>query len=449
MGSIGKNGAVLSQEQARMLCKMTPLITLVLLPSVLFPSTEIPLEKMEFELVWEEVFDKKIKDVAWGETEDGRLYPKIILFADEIRFYDEEANLLWGWQEEASHNLLSLSVQFSPKSNHITLSSKSKPPVSHEKWADMKWPVTTKTRILNSQGEEVWKQVYTSEDDTVGVAYVSDPGFFVLVDQAYAYLAFYGPNGNLLRQVKPFGNMDWDNGRQIRGIFTDDGKHFVCFATRHGANIGTKERQGKSAEPFVIMFTNRGEELWRYPLPGMVSDQFQITPDGSFIGCSTWEVDFSIGSIGAVRGVTHLLDRTGSLVSEYPFRSFRIAFSPDGEYGVLIQRISPLEEGEPMTPEDRPAFALLLIQTQDGEVIWKETLRDSKSIPFITLSTEANFIVAHTDGKTRILDKRGRCVGEKSWVDENMYPKRMRILSDASIRLLAGGKLFRLVKIEK
>ncbi len=49
-------------------------------------------EKVNFKLVKEWKFDKEIKDVAFGETEDGSLYSKIIVFEDEIRFYDEKGN---------------------------------------------------------------------------------------------------------------------------------------------------------------------------------------------------------------------------------------------------------------------------------------------------------------------------------------------------------------------
>jgi len=175
----------------------TVLVSLVLLLPTSLLATDLSQEKMEFELVQQTEFDKEIKDVAWGETEEGRLYPRIIAFEDEVRFYDEETSLL-APQAHQKYARIRLSV----RGNYVGINTVIRHPTKEESGLQ-------KFTVYTEKGEKLWEREEEMEDDypLYGWCVSSRDGSVVRLDHAAGKLLFLDSKGGEVREVDLFQEM--------------------------------------------------------------------------------------------------------------------------------------------------------------------------------------------------------------------------------------------------
>jgi len=307
------------------------------------PAMETPLKKTEFHLVWEQVFDKKIEDVAWGETEDGRLYPKIIVFDDEVRFYDPDSALLKAIPLSSRR---AGDIAFSENSNYVGI------PIMTE--------VATKSRkgeivltIYTDGGEKHCQLDEEVEFDGSSLDFsISDKdGSFVETDGAAQRLTFRDGKAKVKREVDLFEGDTWAYERGLRCAFSSDGRLFAVLASRQF--IQGREYIDPSRGPniYVILFDDNGKEVWRKPLnehgPGCLS----ISSQGKYILVGGEDRG---GASGVTSRCQYLFDRDGSLVSTYDIGN-DCKISHNEEYLVLAGK-----------------DAVGLIETSTGELIWSK-----------------------------------------------------------------------------
>lgn len=202
-----------------MLRKTTVLISLVLLLPTLFLGMERPQEKMEFKLIQEKEFDKEIKDVAWGETEDGRLYPKIIVFEDEVRFYDEEGSLL-ATQSKGKYTRIRLSA----RGNYVGIPTLIKYPTK-EQTGLLKFTVYTE------RGDKVWEKEEKIEWEGSRTFYVSSKeASLVKADPCDGSLFFFDKSSREINRVDLFKDDEWDYEKSLFCVFSGNGNYFAVNA---------------------------------------------------------------------------------------------------------------------------------------------------------------------------------------------------------------------------
>lgn len=361
-------------------------------------------QEVDFNLVWEKEFDKKIEEVAFGESEDGKLYPKIVVFEDEVRFYDKESKLIISIPCEKSSE-----VVLSKKANYLGIRT-------IEEYATKEVAGILSFTVYTDEGKEVWNiSEKTTFDASLPSFYISSKnGMVVEVYKGRPALAFRNTKGRISKQFYVFKDDEYDITRGVRGSFSGDGEYFVCISNEQvPVPFGYESITPRSGNPCVNLFDKNGSEIWRYPVKQYMGDYVFISSKGNYLIATG-----TTGHLkkGLVTGGAYLLNWAGKLLRSYELGTPSdiwdpyVAISPTEQYAVLAN-----------------LHKVLFLKTSTGKILWEHNLKNNKIIRGICVSK--NNIVAlmlnveSEDHLSAIVffDKDGAVIGEKHFL-ENIFP---------------------------
>jgi len=301
-----------------------------------------------FHLLWEKEFPKEIKDVAWGETEDGRLYPKIIVFEDEVRFYNTETEVI------ASVIMPSMmNARTSKKGNYILVGELIKKPSKSELGKE-------KVKVYNDKGKLVSGMEANIGWEISPYYYVSDDGSTVEVENGHAVISFRNAIGKEMKKLDLFEDEEWCRG-PLKGDFSDDGDFFAVLTNEGLFTVPSKKH------PWLLLFSVGGKELWRKPLYEKRGRDLWVSPRGDFIIVAL--TDNSIKSNAFL-----LFSGSGDKIGQYLVEDGNTIWRPKCNFSPNELYIS-VGTGN----------SLYLIGAQTGEVVWY------RQIPYVTGSHQKKY----------------------------------------------------------
>jgi len=307
----------------------------------MFASAAIGLKAQasaEFKIVEEIKFDKEIKDVRFGETEDGKLYPKIVVFEDRVETYDEEGlTNSMSLPQNARCNV-------SPKAKYIGVAKTFK-----KGDALQKTPSERIFILYDDKLQEMTRIQYKVSFDGCGdrVFRLSDSdGSFVDIDYGIQVLRFCNISGNLKREIDMFRDDEYSQWGVI-SKYSKSGEYLAVI----GCYIYFDPVGDAQHDFYLILFDKDGTEIWRKLIQkgqthmSIDDDILSISSYGNYIlaakafdpACSDREL--------------LLFNKDGDIVSTY--RGVFGRFSDDESNLAICGRNK-----------------VHLVQTQNGKIVW-------------------------------------------------------------------------------
>jgi len=293
----------------------------------------------------------------------------------------------------------------SPRLEYIGLTKCLKSPTTSEKGK-------MKLILLDENGNKIWEKEYATGYDYSGPYYfVSDKGEVVEYDNSLGKLTFYGIKGDEIKKIQLFKKGYWDEGRNVRGKFSGDGNYFAI-------NLEDPDEEIFSNGTGVILFSERGKELWRFETEGNRVSSIYISREGSYIIASsciigTGDLDF----YHTIEASTYLFDKTGYLIRKYPGVFIGIwfgEFSPSEDY-VIINDV-----------EHERAY---IIDTKTGDRLFKYSLLGTgKHLRNVQVAEEGNLIGITYHNKVELIQFNG----VKAWSKEIPNPENLWLSNDGS-----------------
>jgi hypothetical protein len=334
------------------------------------PGTTVAQQRqghVEFKVVWEKEFDKEIKDVVFGETDDGSLYPKVIVFDYEVRYYDTDGSELWtlpyvrGFPPAVSRTGRYVGMVRS-------LSEAEEERGSREAvWGlydDMGREITTVSYVWAYEASS--RHFFISEED----------GAFLEADAGSQKLVFRSSDGDVAREVDLFEADRWGGPNSLICAFSEDGEYLA--ALREELPPGSRGEVDRSTH--LVLLHREGAELWRRALGGWMAISVSLSSRARFVAANSWVPS---GPMRApVRMEVKLFNVEGELVGTYAARSQE--FSRDENYMALA--------GE---------NDVSLLTTLTGELLWTVKLpyetgprgREWRLVTDVDLTSDASIVV--------------------------------------------------------
>ncbi len=352
------------------------------------PQPDIP-KPPELKVVRDWKFEKPIKDFALGtiiKDKDTIVYPKILVFEDEIRGYDEKGEMVWNHQEENTLTFLDPSV--SANGNFVVITVWHKPQVSNEEWGQMKNPLIRQTKFFNDRGQLVWHS--TIDTFWEGGSYLtatSDNGSLVLVDPTDATFEFISPLGKRIKKIKLLEGENWK--RTAGAAFSDNGDYVGLFV----AEPPTNDTMNNAV---CGLFDKWGKELWRYNSCDFRN--IKCSKNSRFV-LINGEKKFSEKS-NDYRGFVSLFDKMGNLIKSYEVPRFFgvpavLKFSPNEYYAIISRGVDS---------------GCILIDARKGSTLWENSMNGKKIISVAVFNNGACLIsTGHGDHRCKSVVSVGRC----------------------------------------
>jgi hypothetical protein len=218
--------------------------------------------------------------------------------------------------------------------------------------------------LINNKGEKLWEKEEENYYDALkNLFFISGDGLVVEVDKKTGALVFYDENGRKTKEVEFFrGEMgDWET-HYLGGRFTLDGRYFMAV----GHDFHRKVFPKKSG---VILFDNKGNELWRHDIERDLVLNF-ISPTGKF----SIITGFDLGDNGTHKNnITSLFTEEGKLLKSFnDVYATDVCFSSDETHALINS-----EKG------------LFLIDLPTAEVLLKYGLRGFYQINSLDIAEDA------------------------------------------------------------
>lgn len=361
--------------------------------------------KIDYKLVKEINFDKPVSKVIFATAEkDGKefLYPRTIVFKDEVQFWDEEGKVVATVPVDGE-------VHTSKQGKFIGIDKRVIPTELQEKHPDDAYKGAMKyLTVYNDEGKEVWhsKEPIASAEETGGAGGISDSDGSVVVGRfEYGGIDFYNAEG-MCKTVIPFGEIGWAR-RSGRGGFSEDGEYFGVIVESQRSRRAL-QGPGISGEPWVILYDKNGKELWRYQVvEEHMPESFAISRHAQYILFSAYTtrgVEETREGKSLTSGISLLLfDQNGKMTKLDEPVLFNIAnFSSDESYLALAYenkiRLIDTESGRVLFEKQLPheveeKYITREIETREG----KGTVRE-KIVPYrishLFISSNAEFLIA-------------------------------------------------------
>jgi hypothetical protein len=383
-------------------------------------------EKVDYKLVWEKEFKKEIQDVRFGETEDGKLYPKIVMFEDEVRFYDEKESLL------DTLSLEKQTIKTWVKDSCIAIKK-------YLKVATKSVDGIALLTLYSDKGKKLYEIESQLGYEVSPYFFFSENGYAVEVEGSSPVLTFYDRNGKKIKRVTLFeeSKLRWFRA-PVACDFSKDGEFVAALVSERA--FAREEDQ----YPWLLLFSGDGREIWRKKLE-ITKDAYTyplfISPKGSYIAVGE-------GILKSIRMLL-LFGKSGDLIGKYKVGAdgkigpLKCGFSPNEKYfcaGILNQiYLIDLQSGKQkwfmqfpwVADSHEPQFRWLeRVEIGDnGEVYHISKLR--KRVYRVTTPVDLQFILLDKDGEIMgkkvwdIKEARGLKIGKKnyqisSWGDKNL-----------------------------
>jgi len=321
--------------------------------------------KIDYKLAKEINFDKPVSKVIFATAEkDGKefLYPKTIVFKDEVQFRDEEGNI-------AASVPVDGRVHTSKQGKFIGIEKSVIPPEAQEKYPDDAYKSAMKyLTVYNDEGKEVWhsNEPIASAEETYSILISNNDGSAIVPRLDYGGIDFYNSNGEP-RTVEPFGRVGWAR----RGGCDDrseDGEYYVIIAEELPL-MRYKDLPGKSTNPWLILYQKNGDELWRKALKEYIGDNVLISSTGKYV------LGYGHTMAGVGKGIASrelfLYNKEGKSILTNATRFQVVGFSPDECY------VSIADENR-----------VFLIESGSGKVLFEKQLPPEVEAKYITREVE-------------------------------------------------------------
>lgn len=277
--------------------------------------------------------------------------------------------------------------------------------------------------IFDYTGKKLWELERELHYDASPNTYsISSKGYVIEKDHLNGILTFFDPSGNEIKKIQLYRGT-WDPGGQgVSSEFSEDGEYLLITAQDDDGHV-FGEGIG------VILFTQDGEELWRFTTNEGGTGKERISRLGNYVIVSSHVFPYTFPFKPKN---TYILSREGTLTRKLESQlATDICISSDEKY-VLITSDS--------------WQALSLISLESGETIFKYNVKrrnrdiystdiaqDASMFGLISCYSAIKPLSRETEGKERniealLIDFRGRKVWSKT------YP-------------FQGGPLFRMVNL--
>lgn len=186
--------------------------------------------------------------------------------------------------------------------------------------------------------------------------FISDKNGTTIMFQTPWVFDMYDPSGYRFKTVKVF------EGKQSQLLsvgwycgWSKDGNYFVICIQEKAASHGSKKQtrvplkdakkgekieipaySPESGNPWVILFDNSGDEIWRRSIPEYTATGVNISPDGRYIIAYGMTNTISEYKFGA-----HIFNREGKEIKSFR-KGSKCTFSNNGKFGVLYDRTNVL-----------------------------------------------------------------------------------------------------------
>jgi hypothetical protein len=328
---------------------------LALVPVAGTSGAQEPQGQVELKLVWEREFDKEIRGVVFGETADGSLYPKVVVFDDEVRFCDERGDAV------ADRSIESYwAAAPSQEGTYIGIQELLHHPT--ERGAGV-----MRFSVYTGSGEQVWsKDEEKAYDYPAPTWYVSNrDGSAIRADSPAGSVQFVDSTGATTREADLFHDDEWDLERALHCALSTDGRFCLMGFQKQPAvtpGVVSGSDPGATGHPYLALFTHEGIELWRHELPVFLSYGVAGTPlsaTGSYGVGSGYTIHHQEGLVDAC---TWLMDMDGQTVAEASALTYCASFSSNERYVAL--HCYELGAGP----------AILVMESRTGKALWKRDL---------------------------------------------------------------------------
>ncbi len=213
--------------------------------------------EVKLKLVKEWKFDKPIKDVMWGETEKGEVYPKIVIISDaRAEVYEKKGN-----KKFVLDMGLAGRVRISKKGKYIGGRKVIAFPEQEERNTEVSYI------LYDANGKKYCEVPCLLSYEEDRIMSISESGNFVLIDCQSNRIEFYNKQGDLLRKVDLFSDDQWQDVSNLKYDWAQNGKYFVVFAAKDYLVHYWEMEALRSSNSYVILFDGNGNELWRSPFP--------------------------------------------------------------------------------------------------------------------------------------------------------------------------------------
>jgi hypothetical protein len=283
--------------------------------------------------------------------------------------------------------------------------------------------IKVKFVLLDREGNKIWGKEYPIGHEGGGAAhYVSDKG--VVAEYSGKTLTFYDSEGNKVKGVELlYRGME----RGINsGLFSENGNYLVI-------NIQDPEKEIFSSGTGVILFNNRGEELWRFKTEEKYAGVLHISPDGEYIIASSSNLGYNEqGIYGSLERTTYLLDRAGHLVRKYSNLSSSPGhFSSSGNNAIVC---------------DAKVQKAYLLDTKTGNKLFKFSLLGTRwHVNNARIAEAAKLIGITYNNKVELIQFNG----VKAWSKEISNPEDLWLSDDGSkITVRSNNKILRFKKVK-
>lgn len=268
-------------------------------------------------------------------------------------------------------------------------------------------------------------------DDPLPFAAISDPdGSLIIGQKATGEIQFYNPNGSLIREIRLFDDTEYDPERTLHIDLSKDGSSAAMAAGKRGASPAGSNAPNPSAEPYLFLFSLKGEELWRKPLPDFNSSAAAISDDGQYIAANSYTVAID----GSTTKRTIIFDNTGNEIGQVDILFKQAGFSSDSKFLILADNTTAT------------AFNLAT-----GNISWSYTISNSEAM--ITAANISNngeiaiLLVAETEFREstfiyinpqlEILNNSGNLLQELELTDQEFEKPAINV-SDNSKEIFVG-----------
>jgi len=239
-------------------------------------------KEVNFQKVQEKTYDKLIKNIAFDKAIiDGKVqvYPKVMVFGDEVQFLDEngeivsQESLLVTKPKEAG-KYFGKEVILSPNGDFVAIGN-----YTGKFGDDMDYIVDEQFTIYNDRREKIYETKGIVGGTDNGWLISNKDGSLIGTRIAYGAIDFYSPDGSI-KTVPLFGELGWRNAVG-KAILSGGGEYLAVLA--RDVPGPRREVRFHKADLWIMLFDIKGNELWRSKVDEQEYGNMAISDHGEYL----------------------------------------------------------------------------------------------------------------------------------------------------------------------
>jgi outer membrane protein assembly factor BamB len=233
-----------------------------------------------YHLIWEKRFDKEIKGCSFYIDEE-RVYPKSVIFRDEIIFFDNLGNVINKkgliYYRKIVDKLRSNVIDSFPINSSVYQSRLGKylGTLFDYRQTEKHEVVESAFQVINDRGQEIWRRdkPLALFDEPIDILVSDYDGSIAVIHTQYG--GIYSIHGDEERKIA-------EAPYESRGIFSEDGEYFAAMFREKSLKQSSKGPL--NPDLWIALYGKRGEELWRRELKDVsYGVHLDISSQGKFI----------------------------------------------------------------------------------------------------------------------------------------------------------------------